>query len=695
MDGMWQKNYSSKLLQGYTLPIDPAQESAFTNTFTSRIDTALVKLLDGHDQPDGLKATSKNKKVDLEKLLANYAIVDDDALALQLSVEKHAKVLHELTKPSFCLLCLRLEKLAGKRFDITENPLHPTLLWYSFRETYELILPSKYDRKSAVRYWTQLLTDDEWLKQLADAYTLWLNQLNQWLVSRGVLPYATHEDVRTRFLRKEQEREQAQHIRNDVISSITGKAADSDAAQQSNEIYQQLSQLIKNYKPAAAMEPHLLTGNKKSGKFDHNAFTHMIRNVDALSISQMPADAGTGYLLDTNTDNLAQTLANHTGVNNLAIDKRAQTTIALLSMIFAQLKNEENIAEPIKALMSGLQIPVLDTALKDEQFFTNVDNPAQQLVGEFARVGTYWSPKSHADNDIVYKKMLAIVEDVQQRHRDGEEIFEPALQELFDFIDHEEYKAALLSERAIEAEQAQARSQQAREMAQTLIAEHVGDDQLPLLTSKFISEHWQQVLFFNLNQNPDIHTDTMQRAINSLDQLIAAAKGDSSIDLYQLLVGIRNQLLENGSDFPERQEALRNLFLELKVIASAATKTQVPDDTAVTAVEMAAVDLPLAKKPDTEKTPVLIVDAFSEIVENLHNNVWFKFQQGKNTVKIRLAVILQHSDTYIFINNNGQKVLSETREGVTDLLRSGKLVPMAESAYFDRALQSVVKTLRQ
>jgi len=714
-----QKKYDSKLLRGYTLPMDETQLTEFFNAITSKTDDALKKLFsdDGEEETNILRPPSKNKKNGLQKSLANYAIVDDDALTLQLSVERHAKALHELTKEPFCLLSLRMEKLANRRLDVTQHPLHPILLWYTFREAYERLLPSKYDRKPALRYWTQLLTDDDWLHLLADGYKEWLNQLNQWLVSQSVLPNANNEDIRARFLRKEQARVQAQNIRNDVISTITGKTSESGTAPDTGEIYQQLSQLIKNYKPASAMAPHMITGNAKGAPLDQQTFANIIQQVDTHALSQMSSDAVTGYLQDNSTENLAQTLAQHSGVNKLAIDKRTQTTIALLSMVFDQLKSEENIADPIKALMSGLQLPVLDSALKDEGFFTDVDNAAQQLVGEFARVGTYWSPKAHADNDIIYKKMLSIVDDVQQHYHSEEDIFEHALQELLVFLDREEYKASLLSERVIEAEQARIRARQARELTQTLLAEYIGEHKLPLLTSKFISGHWQHVLFFNLNQNPDIHTDAMQRALQTLDQLIAAAKGDTSVDLYKLLVAIRNQLLENSSDFPERTEALRNLFLELKVIASAVTKNRsetrtqtLPEatkpeassvaplpleDIVGAAVEMVSVDLPLAKKPEVEVKPAPIRDAYADIADNLHNNVWFKYQQGRNTIKIKLAVIMKHSDTYIFINNSGQKVFSDTHEGVTNLLRNGKLVPLAESAYFDRALQSVVTTLKK
>ena len=691
-------NINSIILRSYSLPLDSTQINQFSDNYIKQFDKAMEALLARADNPESV-AAQRRPPVTFQNLSNQIALVDDDALALQLSVERHAKDLHELTQQSFCLLSLRMEKLAGRRFDKTQNPLHPLALWYLFRDDYEKLLPSKYDRKSAVRYWSQLLCDDDWLQLLSSTYSTILEKLNQWMVSQQVLTYAGNEDITTRYYRKDREREQAHTIRQEVLSSLTGKpTAMSNAAPATAEINQQLAQLIAQYKPPSAMAPYVIPGDPSGEALTTPALSDMLHHVDALQVKHLPQDPHTGYLAAPPTQNLAQVIAQHTDINHHELDKRAQSTIAVLSMIFERLRHEETIAPPIQALLAGLHIPVLDNALSQEKFFLDADNPAQQLISEFATVGTYWSPKARMDHDALYKKLLSIVENVQQHYHTEKDIFEHSLQDLQEFLDREDYKSSLLSERVIEAEQARLRSQRAREAAQSLIAERVADQPLPALTAKFLSEHWQQVLFFNLNKNPDPTTATMKQALASLDGLIAAAKGDISIDLHALLIGIRNQLIENGSDFPERQDALRNLFMELKVIHSGSGKSSniAAEKQADQQLETIPVDLPLAKKAREKPAPAATEDNFSTIVDNLHNNVWFKFQKSKAiTIKIKLAAIIKANDSYIFVDHQGKKVFADTREGVAARLRNYSLVPIADGAHFERALQAVIRNLSQ
>lgn len=91
-----------------------------------------------------------------------------------------------------------------------------------------------------------------------------------------------------------------------------------------------------------------------------------------------------------------------------------------------------------------------------------------------------------------------------------------------------------------------------------------------------------------------------------------------------------------------------------------------------------------------------IEDRFSQQADILRAESWFRFtNESSEVIKIKLAAIIKHNGNYIFVNRDGMKVITTKKTGVADMLRSGTLKMVDDAVFFDRALESVIQSLRR
>ena len=84
------------------------------------------------------------------------------------------------------------------------------------------------------------------------------------------------------------------------------------------------------------------------------------------------------------------------------------------------------------------------------------------------------------------------------------------------------------------------------------------------------------------------------------------------------------------------------------------------------------------------------------LVSQLRIGTWIELQADETTrLRCKLITILEPGGIHVFVNRMGAKVLEKNRTDLIVQLRSGAILLLDDRLLFDRALESVIDSLRQ
>lgn len=689
-------------------------------------------------------SAAKNSQDDLEERISKYSLMDTDLLEAQLAAERISTSLE--TEFQFPIDCtsMRLEKLLGLVFEREKNPLQAKNLTLLFRQSCDQLLPSKNASDIAMKNWGEILKK---------AYPEWLESVNNTLIQQRVLPNLDKDDVQVRYQKKDQEK--AREMRKNLISEITGTPQNADKEITDDDLMRSIYNMLKQ---AAVERPeiskHIVTGSGQGPAISQEEILGTLRQITL----QSRTNAETGYQeLSTEEQSLAEKIQSATNLQNQNLDSETQNAISLLSMMFDRLQQEEQISDPIKPLLNELQIPILKHAIKDQGFFSNPDNAAQELVNEIAKAGTHWTPKENVSRDPFYRKISSIVREISEADEDTELLFEEKLDTLKEFLEKEERRAAILEERIIKAEYARVRTESARGIAENIIDDRLKKAPSKLCAAAFLKGYWVQVLFFFINRDDEDGSDEQDHAIELINTLLIDE--NSHLDIDQLFNELNSHLDIVGLQVADKELTFQHLRNELEKTQQAARAAM-----ALAAESDATIEKSVTEKPAedaleinrfSEDFPQMIPETeplkttateikksvqahdentiafegfsreavkkssgnpsepskpLSQIIQpsdlneddydrqaaSLRANTWLKMnKEADTTIKIKLAAVIKHNGSYIFVNREGIKVVTTDKPGVASRLRSGEMVVLDDAVFFDRALESVIHSLRR
>ena len=87
-------------------------------------------------------------------------------------------------------------------------------------------------------------------------------------------------------------------------------------------------------------------------------------------------------------------------------------------------------------------------------------------------------------------------------------------------------------------------------------------------------------------------------------------------------------------------------------------------------------------------------DPFVQQVLRLSPGCWFEFKSEEQPERCKLAAIIKATGKYIFVNRSGVKVAEKTKSGLAVELKRGTVQVLNDGLLFDRALESVIGSLR-
>jgi len=449
----------------------------------------------------------------------------EESLAVTNMVSKIRNVCHEELFP----LDKRMALIMGqKEIGQDDNPLGPQIICQAFRDACSVVQTSV-----EVKLIILKLFDIHVIGETQELY----EAINDLLIEKGVLPTVRREVVKRAGANKGGVGKAASDSAPGAAQAAHDPVADEAAtAGLMNALQQVMNATVGS--PGAVSEAQ--------AKVRH---TEVLGSLTALQHGNALAGAGGMPVIDPalvgagNTNILRELKAANVTEGMGQIDV---VMFDVVSMMFDFILDDDNVPDPMKALIGRLQIPMLKVALIDKSFFSKRSHPARRLLNTLAEAALGWN-EGHDDGGAYYGRIESYVRKVLEEFEDSIDVFDVVLEELQAFLADQEQVAEETAQDSANALESRERLEQARLRAQETTAKSFHGKPIPDVIQKFFHNRWKELLVFCYFDQGE-EGESWRKAVETMDQVIWSLTPISSPEDRKKLVQLLPELLNRVKD---------------------------------------------------------------------------------------------------------------------------------------------------
>lgn len=668
--------------------------------------------------------TSSEAEADRDSL----SLVDDDTLEEQVAIDNMIMRIRNRYSEPVELIRLRMaELLKTPDLDSAHNPLGPEVICHGLAEAC-----SELSIDIRARLVIYKLLDKLLITQLGHLYS----EANQHLIDEGVLPKIRNPAPVRRAPQQQQQGHGPAHAGTGYAGGggyqgYAGQAPGQGGGGGTD--METLLQLLHSSGSGGGMAPG---GAAPGGSGGGGGFAPVQTGelVQMLSSVQVENAVPSG--------SLAPMVTNLVQKEDKGVRQADSDVINLVSMLFDFILEDRQLPESMKALIARLQIPMVKVALVDREFFERGGHPARKLLNELAGAAMIWSGDASSRSDPLYEHMEAAVSRIQNEFSDDVTVFESVLEDFTAFMEKDQRRRELVEQRLRDAEEGRARDEQARQAVSSVLERILSGHDIPERIQTFLRSGWFRVLkWYHLREGEEglgwqHHCDLTERLAWTLDPQprVRSTRPTLLREIPRVVSGIREGLRAIAWDPFDIDKCLHELELthvdvlqqlktapdesEADTPASSRDHAETGDSFNITDVAPPGVEArsgsvsvepeAVANESDSGESGALAEPEEAEVPEeepreeedipdpDLNVGAWVEWRPEEGeAVRCKLAAVIRATGKYIFVNRNGARVVEYMQPEVGRALRDGILERLDDGMIFDRALESVIDSLRE
>lgn len=667
---------------------------AFYHIATKEIETVFRHEMRNLLQTGELTRT-RDESDDQDLSLVSYEEMDK-----KLALSRISRAIELENAEQYAALNMRLSHVLGRdTLSITQNPFRPDNVlqalynsWCQFdpeENTHELILP--------------LLSADI-LFDLAPV----LYELNSVLAGKGILP-DLQESYRIR---------QASAKKAHPAPSPEREKRQPDSKGDGFGLQQKLNRYFSAGQPSAPQAVYAATGQEaqaspqpfaqamQTAGYPSSAapaypaqspfFQHLAGLQHSLKLNQLMAEA-------KDILRLSQIREHFPEMASSGVEKH---TFDLLAQVFDNVFRNNAIPQPVKELISVLQVPVLKVALIDQDFFFKEQHPARRLIDLLSR----YSPaldQDKAQDDPLFQAMQKNVQRVSKEFNQEIALFDEVVTDLESFIAKEETADAEALQTPIQQALRNEKIKQANIAANHEVALRIGTGEVVAFVEAFLENRWIKVLTLAYSiQEEKPHA--AEDALRTMDDLIWSVKPKITLQERQALLNRLPAILARLNKWLSlikwQDEDRVRFFAELAECHASIVRAPLelsPDKQLELAVEAAqqAAERRLEKRAEAEKKAAHQVsednDESSRQVHQLERGIWINYMPvaGQELIRVRLAWVSPMRSLYIFTSSQKEKSFSIPVKALEQAFREQRAQVLNLDKVMNQALLEALETM--
>ncbi|MET1023439.1 MAG: DUF1631 domain-containing protein [Pseudoxanthomonas sp.] len=366
-----------------------------------------------------------------------------------------------------------------------------------------------------------------------------------------------------------------------------------------------------------------------------------------------------------------------------------EDTFELLDLLYHEIGREVRKG-PAADLLGQLQVPVVQAALTDREFFLRPQHPARELLNAVAESGATWLGEDQTD-PVLLQKLRTAVTRVLADYSGDEAVFAQAHREVQDHFQIAARKAEVAERRHVEAARGRDRLELAKRGAALLIDNSLDGRQPAPFVQALLTQAWADVLTLTRLRNGEESAEWHEVA-GITAHIAEAIGGPGATPEPALSPRIERALVQVGYHGDEAAVIAQRL---------SGSDVEPPGSTDLAARMQARARTAAAEAPIKVVLPPRTAgeQASYEVLRKQPFGTWFEFihnQQG-DARRLRLSWFNPTSDHALFVNQRGQKVGDYTMDSVARLMAREQARVLSEDrgSLIDRAWNAAVGKLRE
>lgn len=416
------------------------------------------------------------------------------------------------------------------------------------------------------------------------------------------------------------------------------------------------------------------------------------------------SDAGLlgGDAADNINESISRTLeeSSTSGVIG-AIDVQSSDVINLVTLLYKAIWNDASVPLVMKELIGRTQISIMKVALSDTEFFDDEQHPGRVILNEFAMAGIAWTEQKMLESDPVFIKVRELVEQLLAEQNADRNFIQNLINELRKFKSQFSKTDAVLEQRIRETVDHSEQLDDVHEFVRQKLNERVLRDDLDPSIQSLLDTHFHEFLV-KLVLKEGAAGSSWKPVMSTIDVMLWTVKADKLPGDKDRFEKINPRLMDNlekaleigGASKSKRIKILRQLkqvqqySFHMAEVHGGETLRSVSDSGSN---RSAAAPLRERREP----RPLPRDDMHLRRVDKLPIGTWLEFKGAAGApVRCTLAAKIDSIDKLFFTNNEGEKVVELTRMRLAQELKAGSVKIVSEGALVDRAMESVLSSLR-
>jgi len=663
--------------------------------FKSQFDLSFSALANAKTQPNTAREDTTSQST-----FEGLGLVGNEEMERKVALSSTITKARGDCQESLYHLVLRLDYLLPS-IDVNEsnNPLDPAQICEAFSKSTDLIQLTLQNR---------IIFYKQFDRVVGRKLNKIINLANELFVNAGILPQIKPNTNPATSSKQSTEQSKAAKTNQNLENQMSqpSESRISEVASRVTPGFNDLSQLLSSFQASG----HTVPGGISTSHLDGPAIQQdqLIQRLSNAQ-TQVPFDSSSGknYIRD-----IVQTILSPAKEGKgKSLEQPDENVINLVAMFFDFILEDQNLPVTIQALIGRLQIPILKIALKDKTFFEDTAHPARALINRIAESSIGIGSDDKERQDVLFSLIQVIVQEVHDKYDGSLIVFTEQLSLLESQLATEQKRSKIIEKRSSEAAIGQAKTEKARRIVKSTISERIRDIPLPPSASDFLVKYWHKFLLSNHLRHGEQSPEWLD-SVQVIDDLIWVMQPHSDTKSQQratklvprlkdrILVGVKkaNALNEDWSSLAD------NLFHTLELSANGRTDEFKQQPLNIDQKQALGIHELKADKPWQELTALERQQAKQnalrfeslQTAEKLLVSQWVIMKEpNARTIRCKLSAKLQETDSYIFVNRFGIKVLEKSKKEIAMSIQKGHLDILDSGLLFDRAMSRVTSTLRR